>query len=222
MKKEKNTLNNEQGFVLITSLLMLVVLMIIGISATNTTIIELQISGNDRVYKETFYQADGGVQLAARLVEESLGSPGGFTALDNNLLDDPDNPNNTILVVDTTLSENNNGYDPITNPSGRRETSVFDDTVVGGGRDIAYFPGGFDATNTAPRTNIIVDGVTSTIAGSGLQMVAGYEGKGKGAAGGGTQILYTIYSQHIGRAQSESIVSAQWQHVVGLELEGRY
>jgi Tfp pilus assembly protein PilX len=209
MKKRESTLNNEQGFVLITSLLMLVVLMIIGISATNTTIIELQISGNDRVYKEAFYQADGGVQLAARLVEENLGSPGGFTALDaNSLLQDPVNPNDTILVVDTTLSDN---------AAGRDETNISDAT-----RDIAYFPGGYDATNTDPHTNVILDGVTSTIAGSGLQMVAGYEGKGKGAAGGGTQILYTIYSQHIGRAQSESIVSAQWQHVVGLELEGRY
>ncbi len=70
--------------------------MIIGISATTNTSLELQIAGNDRTHKETFYQADGGSQLAARLVEESLGTPGGFTALDgDNVLIDPTNPNNS-------------------------------------------------------------------------------------------------------------------------------
>ncbi len=49
MKTIKKTINNEQGFVLIVSLLMLMVLMIIGIAATNTTTIELGISGNDKL-----------------------------------------------------------------------------------------------------------------------------------------------------------------------------
>lgn len=203
-------IKNEDGFVLITTLMMLVVLMVIGISATTTTTLELQISGNDKVHKETFYQADGGTQLAARLVEESLGTPGGFTALDaDSLLVDPVSPNNTILVVDTTLSEN-------------ADTTRDENSVSDAARDIAYFPGGYDATNVAPHTNIIADGVTSTTAGAGLQMLAGYEGKGKGVAGGGGQILYTIYSQHVGRAQSEAMVAVEWQHVIGLELEGRY
>lgn len=51
-------LQNEEGFVLIVSLMMLVVLMIIGIAATNTTTIELQISGNDKSSTQTFYQAE--------------------------------------------------------------------------------------------------------------------------------------------------------------------
>ncbi len=200
---------NENGFVLIAALLMLVILMIIGIAATTTTTLELQISGNDRVRKETFYQADGGTQLAARLVEESLGTSGGFTALDtNSILVDPVSPNNTTLIVDTNLSDNS---------AGRDETNVSDTS-----RDIAYFPGGYDPTNTDPHTNIIADGVTSTTEGAGLQMLSGYEGKGKGAAGGGGKILYTIYSQHMGRAQSESVVGVEWNHVIGLEIEGRY
>ena len=195
---------NEDGFVLITALMMLVLLMVIGISATTTTTLELDISGNDRVRKETFYQADGGTQLAARLVEESLGSPGGFTALNaDNVLVDPVNPNNTILVVDATLSEN-------------ADTTRDENSVSDAARDIAYFPGGYDVTNATPHTNIIADGVTSTTEGSGLQMLAGYEGKGKGAAGGGGQILYSIYSQHMGRAQSESVVAVEWQHVIGM------
>ena len=206
-------LNNEGGFVLISSLLTLVLLMLIGVAATTNTSLELQISGNDKVYRETFYQADGGTELATRLVEESLGTPGGFTALDaNNLLVDPVNPNNTVLIIDSTLD---------TNAAGRNETNVSDAT-----RDVAFFPGGFNPAlpdpNIMPHTNIIADGVTSVTAGAGLQMLAGYEGKGKGSAGGGGQILYTIYSQHMGQVQSETIVAIEWNHVIGLELEGSY
>lgn len=211
----QNYKNNERGFVLVGALLILLLLVVIGISATTNTSLELQIAGNDRTHKETFYQADGGTQLAARLVEESLGTPGGFSALSTNtstkdVLVDPTDPNNTILIVDKTLSENE---------SGRDETNLSDSS-----RDVAYFPDGYDAAtpNAIPHTNIIVDGTTSVVAGAGLQMLAGYEGKGKGTAGGGGQIIYTIFSQHMGRSNSESVVAVEWQHFIGLELEGRY
>lgn len=59
----KTILNNDRGFVLITSLLMLMVLMIIGIAATDSTNIELQISANDKVSKQTFYVAESGWQV---------------------------------------------------------------------------------------------------------------------------------------------------------------
>lgn len=205
-KMMKKCMDNEGGYVMIGALLMMVLLLIIGISSTTNTSLELQIATNDRIHKETFYQADGGTQLAVRLVEESLGTFGAFTQITNNILNDS---NNTIFIGDTTLSENVNIF--------RDQTSVSDTA-----RDVAYFPNGYDPTNVDPHTNIIVDGVTSTVAGAGLQMMAGYEGKGKGTAGGGGQIRYTIYSQHMGKNQSESIVAVQWRHVIGLELEGRY
>ena len=63
MKKLTKTINNEQGFVLIASLMMLMILLIIGIAATNTTTIELQISGNDKVNKMAFYSAESGLSF---------------------------------------------------------------------------------------------------------------------------------------------------------------
>jgi len=68
MKKITKTINNEQGFVLVASLMMLMILLVIGIAATNTTTIELQISGNDKLAKQTFYQAEGVVAEAVRIV----------------------------------------------------------------------------------------------------------------------------------------------------------
>lgn len=54
----KKILRNDNGYVLITSLLMLTTLMIIGIAATNTTTFELQISANDKAAKQNFYEAE--------------------------------------------------------------------------------------------------------------------------------------------------------------------
>jgi Tfp pilus assembly protein PilX len=202
-------MNNESGYVLVGALLILLLLVVIGIAATTSTTLELQIAGTDRINKETFFQADGGTQQAVRLVEESLGTPGGFTKVNvNDVLVDPITPNNTMLVVNKTLSAN----DGI--------TAVPTDAA----RDVAYFPNGYNvvAPNAIPHTNITLSGLTSAAMGSGLQMVAGYEGKGRGTAGGGGQILYTIYSQHVGMADSESVVEVEWRHVIGLELDGRY
>lgn len=202
-------MNEEGGFVLVGALLILLLLMLIGISASNTTTMEIHIAASDRMRKEAFAQADGGAQLAIRLVEESLGVPGGFTAVDaNGVLVDPFDPNNTVLIADTTLSEDE-GVPAMPSDAAR---------------DAAYFPEGYDPAlpNNAPHTNLTAAGVTEVTEGAGLQMVAGYEGKGKGTAGGGGTILYTIFSQHLGNGGSESVVEAEWRHVIGLELEGRY
>jgi type II secretory pathway component PulK len=47
--------NNKRGSALVVALLMLVVLTLIGISATTTTTFELQIAGNDKLFKKAFY-----------------------------------------------------------------------------------------------------------------------------------------------------------------------
>lgn len=52
--------NNEKGFVLVASLLILMILVVIGIAATNSTTIELQIAGNEKVTQQTFYAAESG------------------------------------------------------------------------------------------------------------------------------------------------------------------
>jgi hypothetical protein len=204
---------NEDGFLLVVTLAMLLVLTIIGISATTFTRLELQIAGNDLMHKETFFQADGGAELAVALVEESYGTEGlGFTKLttegSGTVLT---GTNKTVLVVDTTLSGNE---------AARTKSNVDD-----GARDIAYFPNGYNGAlanpNVNPHTNIIVDGVTSLIPGEGSHMIAGYEGQGGGSASG-KRTIHTIFAQHMGRMQSQSMVQIEWRHVHGLTIEGHY
>jgi hypothetical protein len=207
---------NEEGYILLGVLVTLVLLIVIGLAANTDTGLEIQIAANDRIHKETFFHADAGTQIGIRMVEESIGISGPITRLDgNNVLVDPDPAlrNNQILIIDTTIGTNDNAL--------RDQTTLSD-----AARDLAYFPSGYNAAapdpNAEPHTNIIADGVTSTVAGAGLQMLAGYEGKGKGTAGGGGQILFSIYSQHRGKVQSESVIMVEWRHVIGLEIDGRY
>ena len=53
----------DEGFVLVTALLIMLILTIIGIATTTNTSIELQIAGNDKVFKKTFYEAEAGAIL---------------------------------------------------------------------------------------------------------------------------------------------------------------
>ena len=62
--------NNEQGFVLVLALFMLTICTMIGMAAMSTSTIELDIAGNERVHKETFYQAEAGSAAAAEALLE--------------------------------------------------------------------------------------------------------------------------------------------------------
>jgi len=65
----KKLLNDEEGSVLIVALIMLVLLTLIGVSATTTSEIETKISGNDRVQKRNLYAAEGAALHGAQDLE---------------------------------------------------------------------------------------------------------------------------------------------------------
>jgi len=194
--KEKSLLKNEDGSVLIISILILVALTLIGISATTTSTIEIQIARNERLHKLTFYAADGGTEAGQELLEQNICCPGGFTANygDSAKIED------SIIVEASSLAFWQN-----------TSASIPSDT----NRD-------FYLSADYGHTNLTVGGETVTSTGSALQMAAGYEGKAKGSAGGGAHMLYDIYSQHIGRANSESIIMVRWRHLIGQEEDCIY
>jgi len=65
MNKLIKPLQNEQGYFLILATLMLLALLtIISIAATNTANTEVQIAGNDTVYQRNFYLAEGAAMEA--------------------------------------------------------------------------------------------------------------------------------------------------------------
>jgi hypothetical protein len=62
-------INNERGFVLILSMIMLVVLTLLALAMSTSTLYEINIAGNERVSREQFFKADAGVNVAIAVDE---------------------------------------------------------------------------------------------------------------------------------------------------------
>ncbi|HID96600.1 MAG TPA: hypothetical protein EYP57_00150 [Thermodesulfobacteriaceae bacterium] len=60
---------NEMGSTLVVSLLILLLLTVIGIAANRTSSIEVLIAGNEKTYKQNFYQAEGAAKEEAIILE---------------------------------------------------------------------------------------------------------------------------------------------------------
>ncbi len=133
-----------------------------------------------------FHQADGGTEVGIELVEQNI-SLAGFDSTDLANIGEV-NATNPNLYLNTTSSL----------PSDIN-------------RD-AYLPKNYIVNE--PHTNLTIGGNTGLSTGGAIQMAAGYEGKGKSSAGGGSYVVYDIWSQHIGRANSETIILLQWMHVM--------
>jgi Tfp pilus assembly protein PilX len=58
MRRRALLSRNEEGVVLVLCLTTLVILTLIGVSMTTTSRLEVEISGNDKTYKEAFYAAE--------------------------------------------------------------------------------------------------------------------------------------------------------------------
>jgi hypothetical protein len=62
---------NEEGFILIVTLIILVLLTLIGISASKTSEIEIRISGNEMRYKRNLYSAEAVAIECAQTLEDN-------------------------------------------------------------------------------------------------------------------------------------------------------
>lgn len=83
----KDTVNNENGFVLVTAVLVLVIVTIIGIAATRTSETELQIVGNEKLHNLAFYAAEAAGAYVAENPDLYGGNNitvGGFLYFPNN------------------------------------------------------------------------------------------------------------------------------------------
>jgi len=62
---------DENGFILVVSMLILAALSIIGLAGTNTTSLELQIAGNERRVRRLFYEAESATFAVAQKIEKN-------------------------------------------------------------------------------------------------------------------------------------------------------
>jgi hypothetical protein len=191
-------LDNNRGSALVVALLMLVVLTLIGISATTTTTFELQIAGNDRLYKQAFYAADGATEMGGELIEQNIEDRDWDFGADGVSAISPSNP----LARGNVRLESPNPYmnrEPMDGiPSDINRDAVYPRTAI----------------NSDPHTNIKAVGNTTLSTGSAVQLIAGYEGKGKGAAGGGAWITYDVRAERRDVRDTDVRILLGWRHVL--------
>ena len=190
MKQLKLSVCNENGSVLLISVVILMLLTLLGIFVITTSTIEIQIAVNDKWHKMAFYNADGGVEASKELLEQSIDERG---FADNNV------GGMGIYTSDFFLNQDIENNIPS------------DDN-----RDISI---PINPTKDDPHTNILIGiggntGNTFLSTGNALQMSAGYEGKGKGAAGGGGHIVYDIRSRREGIKNARATIKGCWRHII--------
>lgn len=75
MLKITPIVNNEGGSVIVVAIMILAVLMIIGISSSNTSVTEVQIATSGQRYQLDFYVADSGWKDGGMWLENQPGAP---------------------------------------------------------------------------------------------------------------------------------------------------
>jgi type IV pilus assembly protein PilX len=126
MKINVNGQSREDGFVLVIALLVMVVLTVIGIAATQTSIFEIMLSNAEKKKQAAFYAAEAGLEHGRVLVEpllrgnidydpsdqEDLGSPPSLSFLLNgsipgwNAAEEGDRfENGVVILKDQTIGD---------------------------------------------------------------------------------------------------------------------
>ena len=100
MKKEsfhQQIASNESGFILVLALMMLIVLVVIGLTSSNTARIELRIAGNDRFHKLAFASADSAIYAAPKLIAKIIDSSAPLQTTDLGDFDYYEDGNSTLF-----------------------------------------------------------------------------------------------------------------------------
>ncbi|MDM8535698.1 pilus assembly PilX N-terminal domain-containing protein [Desulfobacterales bacterium HSG17] len=194
-KDDNRSLTNENGSAIVVALFILVALTIIGFAAVNTSNLDIMISRNDRSEKVAFYSADGSTEMATELLEQNIATGTGFTSTSYG-------EGGYISIMDTNFWTEEVSSVP--------SEDNWDFCIPAANCPLT-------GSLTKPYTNFSIGGDAEISQGSAIQMASGYAGKGKSIAGGGTSLIYDVFSEHQGNWNSKSTVMVQWRHVVGIE-----
>jgi len=180
----------DRGVALVFALVIMLVLTIIGSSAILTSQVDLKISGNTKVMRTSFYVADGGIQMAPKVISRII--------TDRAIPSESETP---LLTYDlANLLEKIMGY-------------IKDDDPGTDTTDIAMTQG------TLGNIAVDLSRVdTHYLSGGGVEFAAGTEGVGVGGAASAA-IIYNLASRGtVGTAPktTDSDIIAQYRKVVGV------
>ena len=183
-------ISNERGVVLIFALVLMLVATIIGSSATMTSQLDLKISGNTKVIRTSFYVADGGIQMAPKVISRII-TDRALPALSDTPL---------LTYDDANLLEKIMGYIEEDDP----DTDISDISMTQG-------------TQGSIAVDVSRLG-TQYLSGGGVEFAAGTEGVGVGGSASAA-IIYSLASRGtVGTSPRTTVsdISAHYRKVAGV------
>jgi hypothetical protein len=179
---------NEKGMALVIALMLLSVLSLLGASALLTTNVEVKITSNTKLGRIAFFAADGAGNAAAGILEDNITDVGwsdDFQYSDGVSVTDGD------FAFEVRNEDDDGDGDTIDDVSDAPDIS-FDDT--------------FTATVDVDK------GPTVPVAGSSAVSATGFEGAGKGAAGGGLKTVYHLHTKGVFDTRAISLIFMTYDH----------
>ena len=180
-------LRNESGSVIIAAIFILVLVTILGVVATNTTTLELEIAANDQFMKMAFYNSDSALYGTSKLISHAVNRSEGLAA------GGTDAPGIGYLSASADAAD-----------EFYRQVAGFD--VYNDAKDIDFINGGIDADADAQR---IRQGYAD---GTGSEFGTGSEGLGVQ----GIAIFYDINTSGFSNRQTTSNLTGAYRKLIGV------
>jgi len=192
MKTRKFYIQDESGSVtIIAAVMVLLIITLVGISAMDTTTVELQIASNDQRSRIAFYNADSGAYGIPKIISQIINTsdPVGIAGEADSI---------ATGVVWDAATDQDTFFDQV---MGYDDYDPMPDVTIG--------QGGFD-------TQIDVQRVRSmTLAGGGAEFASGVEGIGVGTVGG-VAVFYELNSRGQSTRGASANVIVDYRKVVGV------
>ena len=200
IKRFFRPLQSDQGSVIVVVMLILVVLTLIGISASSTSVVELQIASNDHFHKIAFYGSYAGIYGTAKLISRTIDNNAGITSGFGT-----DAQGITYLITATDGTDATDFYEQLTGFN--KNQTGFDENGYDGGLEDVIFPVG--------SNNVDVDVQRlrqANVVGGGAEFGVGSEGVGAVSVA----IFYGVNTNGSGPRNSVSNLIAEYRKVVGM------
>ena len=181
-------LNNEEGSVIVAAIFILVIVTILGITASNTSRLEMRIASNDQFVKMAFYNSDSALFGTSKLISHAANRSEKIDSGTGN-----DAPG--ISYLSTAADPAEDFY---------RQIAGFDQ--YDSDFDIDFNPGGIDSVSDARRDR------QEHVAGGGAEFATGAEGVGPAAIA----IFYDINTRGFSNRNTTSNLNAGYRKLIGV------
>ncbi|HWP94284.1 MAG TPA: PilX N-terminal domain-containing pilus assembly protein [Gammaproteobacteria bacterium] len=212
--RHRHDIQTSRGYVLITSLIFLLVLTLVAITATKNTTLELRMSRNFTDRMQTFEISETARLMVNELIDAHAFNRGWPVSQGGEV---PDSVFGYTVPEGLDLDPDADGLEDLYLSNATGET-LLDVTTLE--TDMRYERDvDFPDTSVAPDAELEADIVVfrlgaTTTPGSGTAMISGYEGTGKGAAGGGGALFFHLRSLAQGATGATSVTGADFRHVI--------